>query len=1035
MKFISKMTIMLALCLSMSHAFGQTTASISGEVSDAQGDPLPGAVVSAVHEPTGTQYSTVTRADGRFSIFNMRVGGPYTVTVTMTGFRTQKEENIFLKLGENKRIDFTLQLDTVEETMVVVSTSNEIINPSHTGATSNVTVDQLEKLPTISRSFTDFTRTSPYFETDRNFDSTSVSGRNNRYNNIQIDGAANTDLFGLAGNNTPGGQTGAQPISIDAIQELELVVSPYDVSQGGFTGGGINAITRSGTNALDGSVYGYFRDQDYVGDGPDDTPFGQFKNTQLGFRVGGPIQKDRLFYFVSYEDNDNETPSDWLIDGSGNSNDFGFQAEADEFLDIIRNTWGYDPGGYGEFTRKTESTNFFVRFDYNINDQHRLTARHNYVDSSSHSFERSRTLFEFPDAFYQIKDETNSTVLQLNSTFGKFFNEARLTVSTIKDRRGGPTRFPQVTVDVGGGHSFRAGTEQFSTANALDQDIIELNDELTFFVGSHNITLGTHNEFISFKNLFIQDSFGTYAFNSLDDFRNGYADRFDYSFSNTSDPLDTADVDVKQYGFYAGDEWQVLDNLNLTFGLRVDIPFFDNPPTRNPATEALFGVRTDDIPDGNALWSPRIGFNWDIHDDGKSQVRGGIGVFSGRPIYVWLSNNYSNTGVEFTRVQAFAAGTAANHIPFNPNPDGQPSNVGGAVTTEFNMVDPDFKYPQVLRSSIGYDQEFTWLDGFIGTVEYVYTDNLEEINYQNLNLQVVGNQAFDGRPIMGPVIPTEGNAYYLTNTSAGWSSNATLQLERPTRNGFGWSFAYTYNNSRTLLDGTSSRAVSNYTNLETKGNANLNEIGTSDFQTKHRYLASVTYTQDFWKGADTSVALFYNLRSGRPYSTTYYDDVNGDRNRFNDLLYVPASQDEVIVVDGGGNATVAASDAFWAYINGDPALASAKGSIVDRNASEEPWNSLLDMRIAQDIPIHRYQLQISLDIQNLGNLLDKNSGNLPSTAFGNNSVVGFNGYDATTGKAIYEFTQTPDSKGDFTRTSISDQLSRWYAKLGVRFNF
>ena len=1035
MKFISKMTMLMALCLSMSVAFGQTTASFVGEVVDTDGGPLPGAVVAATHEPTGTRYNSVTRADGRFNILNVRVGGPYTFTVTMTGFRTQKQSDIYVKLGETKRLSFTLQLDTVEETLVVVASSNEIINPSHTGATSNVTAEQLEKLPTITRSFSDFTRTSPYFNSNRNFGSTSVSGRNNRYNNIQIDGAANTDLFGLAGNNTPGGQTGAQPISIDAIQELELVVSPYDVRQGGFTGGGINAITRSGTNGLDGSVFGFFRDQDYVGDGPSDTAFGEFKSTQVGFRVGGPIKKDKVFYFVSYEDNDNETPSDWLIDGSGNNNDFGNVAAGDEFLDIIRGVWGHDPGGYGEFTRKQVSENFFVRFDFNINDTHRLTARHNFVESSSHSFERSSRRFEFPDAFYQIEDETNSTVFQLNSTFGKFFNEARLTLSTIKDRRAGPSPFPQVTVDIGGGSSFRAGTEQFSTANSLDQDIIEINNELTFFVGRHNITLGTHNEFISFKNLFIQDSFGTYAFNSLDDFRNGYADRYDYSFSNTSDPLQTADVDVMQLGLYAGDEWEILNNLNITYGVRVDIPYFDNPPSRNPDTERLFGRRTDEIPDGNALWSPRVGFNWDIKDDGKSQLRGGIGIFSGRPIYVWLSNNFSNTGVEFTRVQAFAAGTADNHIPFNPDPNSQPSSIGGAVTTEYNLVDPDFKYPQVLRTSIGYDQEFDWLGGFIGTVEYVYTDNLEEILYKNLNLQVVDNQAFDGRPIVGPVDSSEGNAYFLTNTESGWSSNATLQLERPSSNGFGWSFAYTNNNSRTLLDGTSSRAVSNFNNLETKGDSNNNQIGTSDFETKHRYLASVTYTKDFWKGADTSIAMFYNLRSGRPYSTTYYDDVNGDRNRFNDLLYVPGSADEVIVVDRNGDATAAAADAFWAYINGDSGLAAAKGTIVDRNASEEPWNSLIDLRIAQDIPIHRYQLQISLDIQNFGNLLDKDSGTLASVNFGNNSVVGFNGYDDATGKAIYEFTRTPDGNGAFSRTALADQLSRWYAKLGVRFNF
>lgn len=1041
MKFNFKMVSSLLLIMTSAMAFAQTTATISGSVSDNNGDTLPGVVVNAVHTPTGTQYNTVTRADGRYDLRNIRVGGPYTVSANMTGFQSKTQNNIFVKLGENKKVTFTLAPDSVSEELVVVAESNPIINPSRTGAVANITVETLEKLPSINRSLQDMARTNSYFMPDPSNGSLAVAGRNNRYNSIQIDGSANTDQFGLAASNTPGGQTESQPISLDAIQELELVISPYDVRYGGFTGGGINAITRSGTNALDGSVYYYQRDNDMVGDGPGGDEFGEFENTQLGARIGGPIIKDKLFYFASVEQNRQDQPADWSItqeEEDHETGEFGHLAEAQRFTQILRDVYGYDPIGFGEFIRKTDSDNFFIRFDYNINSNHQLIARHNFVDSNNHSRERGNRDFEFADGFYQIENETNSTVFQLNSTFGGMVNEARLNYTTIKDRRGANNDqlFPYVEVRISNGRDLRAGVERFSHANQLDQDLLEFNNELTFFRGNHTVTLGFNYQQQEFTNVFIQDWLGNYRFDSLDAFEAGAADRYQHSYSLSNDPLAASVVDVTQLGFYAGDEISVNENFNLILGIRAEVPNFSDDPTRNPLTEERFGKATNVSPDGNWLVSPRVGFNWDIKGDGTSQLRGGTGIFSGRPVFVWLSNNYSNTGLEFARIDAFFPGNNGEYDPdtatdvFVTDPLNQPREglpTTDLTSTEFNLVDPDFKYPQVWRTSIGFDQELpVW--GMVATGEFIYTDNQEEMLYRNLNLQAVENpDTIDNRVTMEAIHSDLGNAYYLTNTDKGYSWNGTFKLERTNRDGLGWSVSYTTGESKTLLDATSSRAVSNYRNLETTGDSNSNIMGRSDFDVKHRYTASMTYTANWMESAPTTFSLYYSIRSGRPYSNTYFGDANNDDNRFNDLIYVPNDESEVSFAWGNW-------EEFNAWIESDPGLRNYRGQILPRNTSREPWNSRLDLRIAQDLKLGKTKGQISLDIQNFGNMLDDESGHYRRVRFNNASTVSFRGYEDD-GRMIIGFDPNRDDDGNVIVTETLTTLSRWYAKLGLRLSF
>ena len=1006
-------------------SFGQaTTGAISGLVADQDSGALPGVTITAVHVPTGTRYTTITRADGRYNILGVRVGGPYTVDAELAGFKPDQKTNQFVSLGEDLQVNFTLQLETVTETVNVVAEASSIINPSRTGAISNVGSEELQKLPTVARSLQDFARLNPYFSTVPNGtqDAVSVAGRNNRYNNIQIDGAVNNDLFGLAATGTPGGQAETQPVSLDAIQELQLLVSPYDVRQGGFSGGGINAVTRSGSNKFKGTAYYYTRDQDYVGDGPNNRPFGPFDEDQYGISLGGPILRDKLFFFVNGDSVNKNTPVGFSI-GGGSGQDFGHQAEAARFTSIL-SRYGYNPGGLGEFVRATESDKVFLRFDYNAGSN-QFTLRHNYVDALNDVGSQSISRYQFPDRFYQFLDTTNSTVFQANSVFGSdTFNEFRVSYQTIKDDRSGATRFPAVTVTLSDGSSLVAGTENFSTANSLDQEILEIHDDLTLIRGDHTITLGTHNELFNFDNLFIRDNFGTYSFASLDDFDRGWANSFDYSFSATDDPKLSAKFDVQQLGFYAGDEWRVNDNFTLNLGLRVDIPLFPDAPTRNPESEQAFGFRTDVTADESPVLSPRLGFNWDLSGEGKQQLRGGIGIFSGRTPYVWLSNQYSNTGIEFTRLSRFIPPATVgpnNFIAFVPDPDGQPTSVGSAATNEIDLVDPNFELPQVLRVSLGYDRELGFWD-LIGTAEVMYNDVQKDIVYENLNVVPTGNNLFDGRPTFQRLDPRFRDVILLRNTNEGDQWNASVKIERPFRDGFYGSVSYIWGESRSVNDGTSSQARSNWRFLPISGNPNDPGVSTSNFEVEHRFNAALSYQFKIFRELSSTVSLFYNAQSGTPYSTTYSRDINGDFED-NDLIYVPAGPDDVIV-EGGTWADLNA------YIKADEGLDKARGGIVGRNASRTPWTHTLDFRYALNIPVRSRELQVTFDILNLANLLDSSAGVVKFASFNEISPIEFRGVDAATGKPIYRLLFNSDR-----RFTIDDLRSRWQAQLGVRFSF
>jgi hypothetical protein len=1027
--------MLILLLPGMLLAQGVTTGTFKGKVVDIDGNPVMAAQVTIVHMPTNTSYAVFTRTDGKYANPNVRVGGPYTITVSFEGFKTEKKDGFVVKLGETKEVDFILQLPTIDAGEVVVTAaSTSIINPDRTGASQNVSLESIESLPSISRDLSSFTRLAPQFTSGEDSGSFSAAGRSPRYNNVQIDGAQNNDLFGLGSSGTPGGQTMVTPISLDAIQEFQIVLAPYDVRNGMFTGGGVNVITKNGTNDFHGSVFFYGRNESMLRKGSNEvgdlSEFPEFNETSYGLTFGGPIVRDKLFFFMSGEIKKEKSQKDlnYIIDGSGSSIDYGYKEEADRFASILQNQYGYDPGSYGPVSNDFNSTQLFFRLDWNINNTNRLTLRHNFVNADREILRRNADYaFYFENWTYLMKSVTNSTVLQLNSTLGNsMFNELILNYTTIRDKRT-PTGadFPAIQMrDTG----FSAGSETYSHKNQLDQTLVEITDNLTLYAGNHTITIGTHNEFFRFYNVFLKRAYGHYYFNDLDALEAGTAYRYRYTYSNTDDPLAPAKFSVSQLGFYVGDNWTVTPNIRLTLGLRADVPLFPDKPDANPAVEAAFGIPTDHVPTGNILLSPRFGFNIDLGEK-KTQLRGGIGIFSGRTPYVWISNQYTVNGISNTEIYY----TNYSGIPFNPDPYSQPA-MPGASGSEINVIDRSYKFPQTLRTNIAVDQELPF--GLTGTVEFIYSKALNEIKYENINLQQVGIQ-HDGRPLYGSlgygtywdvawVNPNFTNVVLLTNTNKGFNYNLSFQLQKQFRNGSMFNVSYTYGMSKDLFSGTSSQAVSNWGYNITSGNPNEPELTYSSHDTRHRIAFAVSKKLNLIKGAPTTFSLFYNGRSGRPYSTIYRYDYNGD-GRSNDSIYVPIDENDIILTSG----TWADLDA---YIKGDPALEAHRGQILPRNASRDPWSHRVDIKIAQEIPIpglNGHKLFLTFDIENFMNLIKKEWGYYRYIQF-DDAPLQFDGYNDA---GVPTFRFRGDASTNDARYMLNQEFSRWRGMFGIRYRF
>jgi hypothetical protein len=1040
---------LLALLAPTALGQGVTTAAINGIITDDTGQPLPGANVVAVHQPTGSEYGTISRADGRFNLPNLQVGGPYTVTASFIGYRPAQETGITLALGDNRTVRFSLQEDTAELSEVVVTgVGDSIFDAARSGASTNVSTEQIEALPSISRSIQDFTRLSPQVAGN------SVGGRNNRYNNIQLDGAILNDAFGLPASGTPGGQVNAQPVSLDAIAEFQVEAAPYDVRRSGFTGGLINAVTRRGTNAFEGSAYFFGRNQSFAGLSPDEnrTRLEDFGEIQTGFRVGGPILRNQLFFFLNGEVRQLDEPLGGGLAGSGDANEFVLgAADLDRIVNAARTRYNVNPGSYDGFTNGTGDIKLFGRLDWNINNQNRLTLRHNFVDAASdRGLFRSRTSWTLTDQNYAFRSRQNSTVLQLNSTLtNQLFTEARVGYTSVRDQRdyGSAAPAPAVTIFVPGGR-VDFGQERSSQQNALDQDILEITANATLYAGDFTFVAGTDNQYSRFSNLFIQDFYGSYEFRSYNEtvdgvtrevsaieaFERARPSRYRLSYANpdlfAAGAAPRAPWGYFRAGVFGQAEWRALPNLNLTAGLRVDVPFFLDEPLRNEAFEESFGRRTDEVPSGNAQVSPRLAANYDVFGDQSTQVRGGIGIFSGPPLGVWLSNQFTNTGVDVLRVDAsnrpegFAVGD-----PFGQPRPGTTPGLSPVATAAIALTDRDFTFPQVLRLSLGVDQRLPVL-GLVGTAEVQYSPSINDVHFVNINLgDQVGTNAVDGRPVFTSRRDAQfTSAILMTNTDLGHTTNLTLQLERPAQRGLFGTLAYNYQQSRAVNSGGSSVALSNWNGNLTAGNPNAEVASRTFFEVPHRALAVGSYRGDFLGGLigrpgfATTVSVIYEGNSGAPYSYGFNRDVNGDGESGNDLMYVPRDRSELQI-----------SDEDWAtlnaYIEGSDYLSSRRGQIVDRNGATAPWQNRVDLRLAQQVPtIAGQRAEVTLDLLNAGNLLNREWGRV--------NTVGRS-------HTLMELAATPiNANGQYVVTRVNPEpaspsniLSRWQMQLGFRYTF
>ena len=1103
--------LLALLLLPAGLAVGQgTTASITGQVVDENGEPLPGANVLAVHQPTGTQYGAATNANGRFNLLNLRVGGPYTVTASFVGYQSARETEINLQLDEKQSLNFQLVPSTAElDEIEVVAQRSAVINKDRTGAATNVSEEEIDRLPTIGRSITDFTRLTPQATGSGSF-----AGQNDRYNAIQIDGATLDDVFGL-GDAVPGSQAGAQPISLDAIQEFNVNIAPYDVRSSGFTGAQVNAITKSGTNEYTGSFRVRRGTENFTGD-LNGIGTNEFDQTYYVGTFGGPIIEDELFFFVTGELKRESSPLDVRVgDDLEGPNVFPIDPNRLQTLDdIAQEVYGYDAGlgegDIGALTQRQDDEKLLVKLDWNINEDHRLTLRNNYVNArDDDGISRSTNTFGFSNRQYVFRSVQNSLTAQLNSTFSNsMFNELRVVYTRIRDERDvQDAAFPEIDHSLTSDQSAFMGIDRFSQANRLNQDLIEITDNLTYITGDHNITIGTSNKIYSFENLFIQDFFGSYIYESFtyenasgeevqvseeEAFRRGQPTEYRFSYATpaagSNQPL--AEFSALQLGLYAQDEWSVTPSLELTGGVRVDVPFVPNEPTNNPDAEAAFGRSTSNVATGNPLFSPRIGFNFDkglVSDEFSTQIRGGVGIFSGDPPYVWISNQFSNTGADLFRIDRnfrpgedfvdengnydpnfrFQPTSSADEptnqpCPPNSNPDLCSESEAASLlnpegTTEVNFISDDFQFPQTFRTNLAIDQELP--NGFVATVEGIYSKSINDVVFRNLNVGTPESGLTEskyGRPFYGsPGAGFSGqpnrlnggftNALLLENTDKGYSYSLTGQIQRRVRQGINGSLSYTYNRAENVNNGTSSRAISNWQFNENK-DINDPRLGTADFELRHRILGTLNYRFEWLDRFATSVGIVYEGRSGQPFSWIYFGDANGDGQTFNDLVYVPENESDIVLESENW-------DAFNAFIESEDALDEARGEVIRRNTATAPWQNALDLHFSQEFTtINDQRVEFTLDMVNVLNWLNDDWGRQQFTSFNNITGWDFLGYveNGDIGTQMAGRIITADDVGkpvvNFSEDTINDKLSdqlfntsnigsRWRIRLGVKYTF
>ncbi len=1031
-----------AFCFSIATLFAQvTTSSILGLVADKKGAELPGATIVAIHTPTGTKYATTTRADGRYNLLNVRVGGPYTIEVTSIGFKNEKAEGVNLQLGQRFTQNFTMEDATTTLNEVVVKGDN-IMNSNRTGASTTIGSDKLRTLPTITRSTADYVRLNPMSAEGGSF-----AGRNDQFNNYSLDGAIFNNPFGLDAS-TPGGQTDAQPVSLDAIEQISVQIAPYDVTQAGFTGASVNAVTKSGTNEFRGTIFGFTRNQNLVGTNIKDVklPKLDLSQNQFGFSLGGPIIKNKLFFFVNAEfDRRSDIGSPFRPAGSGRSGSDVSRVQASDMQvvsTLLKETFGYETGAFEDYSLQTQNQKAIAKLDWNINDNHNLSFTGTFLDAFKEKPAHPSAIgrrgpdfltLQFKNSGYRINNQILGGVFELKSRFGnKAANKLQVGYTSFKDTRDPfSAPFPVLNFGKDGVRYIVAGHEPFSINNNLDQDVFQFTNNLNIFSGKHTFTIGTSLERFDFNNSFNLTGYGARVFfpdipiadaakvikskefaDEVAGAKKAFAD------NNAKNTWALAETNLGQWSLYAQDEFAVSNKFNLTYGLRMDMPLYFNTAEKiqenidknccydpkieyyDEAGKATFFDHTV-LPKQTPLISPRVGFNYDVKGDKTQQLRGGSGLFTGRFPFVWVGNQVANPNFFF-----------------------------------YCVTDPNFKFQQVWRTNLGYD--FKTKSGWILTADAIYTKDINAAIVRNYGLKLPTGRLIgaDTRPFYqatdrATVFGGATNAYVFGNTNLGSSFNASIQAEKNFDNGMYLKLAYNFLDARDAASIDAEISSDAYDrNPANPTHTNTAILAPSLYGNRHRVMAVGSKRFEYGRMA-TTISLFGEYAQGGRYSYTYAGDLNNDGSGLNDLLFIPTdAQIEQMKFSGDAAAQSAQKSALKNYITNDNYLSNHRGHVAEKYASLAPWYSNWDMRVLQDIKLKNSNvIQFSMDVLNVGNLLSKNWG--VRQWAGETGLAQPIAVSVDKGVPTYSFDITQKS----ALQNRFDILSRWRMQFGLRYSF
>jgi len=1043
-----KLSILAMLLLFVSASFAQvTTSTLKGLVKDKDG-PMMGAEVLVVHVPTGTKTGTVTQENGRFILPNLRIGGPYKVVVKFVGYQPVELNNIFLKLGQTEKIDVFLKEgnNTLKEVVINVKDNGQVAAKDKNGPVTSIGHRELETLPTISRSAKDFYRLEP------SASGNSFGGRNDQYNNFSLNGTIFNNPFGLDAA-TPGGQSNAQPISLDAIDQIQVSTAPYDVTQSGFTGAAVNAVTKSGTNTFHGTAFGYYRNQDMTGavNLGNTTLKPDLKQLQGGFSVGGPIIKNKLFFFVNAEiDDRTDLGSYYIAKAPGRTGDNVSRVEKSDLEEVsaLLKSVGYETGPYEGYLHNTYSKKGIIKIDYNASDNLRLSFIYNrlnaYRDLNAHPEAIThrgpdKTVMQFYNSGYRINNNIDSYLAEINwnSKDGKFANKFQAGYTFFDDfRNPKSTPAPVINIFKDGAPYIIAGHEPFSIHNSLTQKVYQASDIFTYNMNNHTWTAGFNFEKFSFNNSFNLFGYGFDLFGSytMQEFRDAINDGTiaqkiaEAKATDAAGNWNITKLDVGQLGFFLQDEIQVNDYFKFAVGLRVDKPMYFN--TKKYIQEKIDEAGADYIMDketwydenGNPLhydakklpsqkllWAPRLSFNWDVRKDKTVIIRGGTGVFTGRLPFVWIGNHVANVGRWY-----------------------------------MTPVAPDFKFPQVWRTSIGVDNKFK--NGWTTSVDIAYTKDINAMMVRNYGLKPPSgqlNSSVDTRPVYLDSDHVKMHDFGLntdlftfTNTSLGNSFNFTAKVNKNFGKGLRSSLAYNFmlaNDANSIEAEITGDAFMRNPAL---GNVNKERLAPSLYGDKHRF---VGFTSKQWRyGQDkrwsTVLAAVYEWAKGGRFSYTYSGDINGDGSGLNDLIYIP-KQDELdnMYFTGTPAEQQTQRDAYNAFIEQDDYLSTHRGKYMERYAILSPWHSNIDLKLTQSYKLKGAQkVQFNLNILNLGNLFNSDWGVVKLPTSKQPVGVSFSDVDGDgNDDPVYSF----DTNLKHTFYNDYSLRSRWQVQAGLRFIF